>query len=403
MLRRELDVRAVIFSMATTHGSWTSVRGSLRLAITAVSVLVVTMHALSAGAATMVTGVVKDARERPLAGVAVRLESSDAQVIARTTTDTGGRFAFGDVPAGAYTVIAEREGYDAERVTGMASDQEPSTVILTLTPRPVLESVVGTARRLGDPRIMTTPPAIGAPAYEITDQAIQIQPGGENNSLTRVLLQAPGVTQDASSVGGIHIRNQMGNLQYRINGISLPEGTTLFGQSSGLSPRLARSVVLLTGALPAEYGLKTTGLFDVLTKSGAFEEGGYLSMYGGSQGWLQPSFEYGGQRGRLNYFVSGDYLQNNLGISPATPGGAIHDETHQGHAFGYFEYVLDAASKLTAVMGSFVGHFQIPNRPGGVASFTVDGISEFDSTQVNETQLEQNQLAVLAYLKKEVD
>src|SRR5262245_54990426 len=294
MLRPELDVRAVIFSMATTHGSWTSVRGSLHLAITAVSVLVVTVHALSAGAATgMVTGVVKDARERPLSGVAVRLESSDAQVVARTTTDEEGRFAFGDVPAGAYTVIAEREGYDAERVTGVVSDQEPSTVILTLTPRPVLESVVVTARRLGDPRIMTTPPAIGAPVYAITDQAIQLQPGGENNSLTRVLLQAPGVTQDASSVGGIHIRNQMGNLQYRINGISLPEGITLFGQSSGLSPRLAESVTLLTGVLPAEYGLRTRGVLDLQTKRGTQEPGGYAGMYRGSQSGIPPSGQHG--------------------------------------------------------------------------------------------------------------
>jgi hypothetical protein len=109
VLPREQDVRAVIFSMGTIPRSWGSVRGGLYLAITAVSVLFVAVHALSAGAATgMVTGVVNDASERPLAGVAVRLESSDAQIIARTSTDKEGRFVFTDVPAGAYTVFAER-------------------------------------------------------------------------------------------------------------------------------------------------------------------------------------------------------------------------------------------------------------------------------------------------------
>ena len=145
-----------------------------------------------------------------------------------------------------------------------------------------------------------------------------------------MLLQAPGVTQDSSSAGGIHVREQMGNVQYRINGIVLPEGATLFAQGGGLSPRLASSITLLTGALPAEYGLRTTGIFDIQTKSGAFDPGGYVSMYGGSHGWLQPSTEYRGSVGRLNYFVTGDYLENSIGISPATPNGAIHDDTQQG-------------------------------------------------------------------------
>jgi hypothetical protein len=246
--------------------------------------------------------------------------------------------------------------------------------------------MVVTAQRLEGPRILTTPRAIGAPTYAVSDQAIQSQPGGENNALTQVLRQMPGVTQDAASVGGIHVRNQMGNLQYRINGVALPEGITLFGQSGGLSPRLAKSVTLLTGALPAEYGLRTTGIFDIVTKSDALEPGGHVGMYGGSSSWLQPSAEYSGTRGPFSYFVTADYLQNSLGISPATPHGAIHDDTQQGHGFGYFELARTATSTLGAVVGAFVGHFQIPNSPGATPSFTVDGVSSFDSARVAEIQ-----------------
>src|SRR5262249_48854653 len=90
-------------------------------------------------------------------------------------------------------------------------------------------------------------------------------------------------------------------------------------------------------------------------------------------------------------------------IAPGTPGGAIHDDTQQGHGFGYFELVLDATSKLSAIVGSFVGNFQIPNSPGGIAAFSVDGVSSFDSTKVNETQLEQNYFAVVSYRKAEAD
>src|SRR5262249_51214047 len=55
--------------------------------------------------------------------------------------------------------------------------------------------------------------------------------------------------------------------------------------------------------------------------------------------------------------------------------------------------------KLSAVVGSFVGHFQIPNRPGVSPRFTVSSVSEFDSTRVDETQREQSHFAVLSYLR----
>ena len=391
-------VRAVRLGIAARLTACVSSRGVGVCSIGAAALLV----ALAAGPvatafAADVSGILKDALGRPLAGAAVRLEASDGEVLQRTTADQQGRFTFPSVSAGTYAVFAEREGFETGTAIGTVSEEAGWSPDLTLASRQPLDVSVS-AKRLDDPRI-TTPLSIGAPAYEITSRAIQTQPGGENNSLTQVLLQAPGVTQDASSVGGIHVRNEMGNIQYRINGIALPEGSTLFGQSGGLSPRLAESVTLLTGALPAEYGLRTSGVFDLQTKSGALAPGGHVGIYGGSQSWIQPSAEYGGSIGRFNYFVAADYLQNSIGISPATPGGAIHDDTRQGHGFGYFEYVVDATSKVSAVLGTFVGHFQIPDSPGAAPTFVVNGVSQFDSAKIDETQLEQNHFAVLSYRK----
>src|SRR5215471_11588288 len=204
----------------------------------------IALAGVAAGAT--ITGIVRDALKQPLAGAAIRLETRDGQELHRTSSDAQGRFTFTDISAGRYAVFVEREGFEVATATGTVSDEEGWSVELILASRPRLDPMVVTAPRLEDARVLTTPRAIGMPTYEITDKAIQIQPGGANNALTQVLRQAPGVTQDASSVGGIHVRNQMGNLQYRINGVALPEGTTLFGQSGGLSPRLAESVSPLT-------------------------------------------------------------------------------------------------------------------------------------------------------------
>ena len=89
-----------------------------------------------------------------------------------------------------------------------------------------------------------------------------------------------------------------------------------------------------------------------------------------SHSWLQPSGEYRGSVGRFNYYLSGDYLENNIGITSATPDNPIHDQTKQGHAFGYFEYLIDATSKVSAIFGAFVGHFQIPNSRDQVPPFS---------------------------------
>ncbi len=111
------------------------------------------------------------------------------------------------------------------------------------------ETVTVTAARLAAARngIQTQ---TGASTYTVTSQDIQNEPGGDNNLLNSVILQAPGVAQD--SFGQLHIRGEHNGLQYRLNGIILPEGISVFGQT--LDPRLAENVRLITGALPAEYG-----------------------------------------------------------------------------------------------------------------------------------------------------
>ncbi|MFZ0117575.1 MAG: Plug domain-containing protein, partial [Xanthobacteraceae bacterium] len=101
-------------------------------------------------------------------------------------------------------------------------------------------------------------PSLGASTYEISRDTIETQPGGSNTSLEKVLLQAPGVTQDADVQGGIHIRNEHANIAYRFNGIMLQEGVQGFGQV--LESNFIASMALLTGVLPAQYGLRTAGV-----------------------------------------------------------------------------------------------------------------------------------------------
>jgi hypothetical protein len=135
-------------------------------------------------------------------------------------------------------------------------------------------------------------PSLGASTYYFGPEALETIPQGENAPLNQVILQMPAVAQD--SFGQIHVRGEHANVQFRINGVELPEGLSVFGQA--LETRFARSISLLTGALPAQYGFFTAGVLDIQTKTGLTNPGFAISMYGGSFNWLQPSFEYGGTR-----------------------------------------------------------------------------------------------------------
>ena len=260
-----------------------------------------------------------------------------------------------------------------------------------------LAEVDVTAQRLNAAR-NNIEPDLGASTYTLDSQAIEALPGGNQTPLNQIVLQAPGVAQD--SYGQLHIRGEHNGVQYRLNGIILPEGISVFSQS--LSPRLADSVELITGALPAQYGLRTAGIIDLTTKQGSFAEGGEVGIYGGSHGLIEPSFEYGGSIGSFNFFVSGSYTEDGLGIeSPDGRSDPLHDATQQGQGFGYFEDILDASSKVAVILGISRDQFQIPDVSDETSSLglTVLGRTTYPSALLDENQRELTDYGVVSYLR----
>lgn len=261
-----------------------------------------------------------------------------------------------------------------------------------------LATIVVTAQHLNEERSRIDTDT-GATTYKFDSKAIEAEPGGNNAQLNQVLLQLPDAAQD--SFGQLHIRGDHNGLQFRLNGVILPDGISVFGQT--LPPRLISSLKLITGSLPAEYGLRSAGIIDIATKSGALEPGGEVSMYGGSHGTLEPSFNYGGSTGSNTYFVNGDFIRNGLGIeSPDGRGNPIHDHTKQLHGFGYFEHIFGKNDRISVIAGSSDDRFQIPNRSGVQAAdigpgITVNGVSNFLSNGLDENQREITRFATLSW------
>lgn len=243
-------------------------------------------------------------------------------------------------------------------------------------------------------------PSLGATRYDFSKTAISNTPLGENAPLNQVLLRAPGVVQDG--FGQIHVRGDHGSLQYRLDGVQLPEGLALF--SNILSPRFADQLSLITGALPAQYGLRTAGVVDITVKSGTTNPGGEASMMAGSYNWLQPALEYGGRSGNFDYFAVGQYVSNGIGIeNPTSSSLPLHDDTAQWYALTKLTALVDENTRLSFIGGGASARYQIPNVPGQVPNFTVNGISDWNSSILDQRQWEDTYFGIASLQKSYQD
>ena len=223
---------------------------------------------------------------------------------------------------------------------------------------------------------------------------------GSSTPLNQVLLQAPGVVQD--SYGQLHVRGDHDNLQYRINGVIIPEPITGFGQS--IDPRFANQISLLTGALPAEYGYRTAGVIDISTKGADFQNGGSFTTLFGSNGFREAALEYAGTSGDYNFFYSGSVLRDDLGIeNPTSTPDALHDTTTQTHQFAYLSKLIDESSRLSLMVGTSLNKFQIPDVPGQTSVYTLANTAPVSSSDLNSRQDETNTYEVLTYQASPTD
>ncbi len=208
------------------------------------------------------------------------------------------------------------------------------------------------------------------------------------------------------SYGQLHVRGDHSNLQYRINGVIVPEPISGFGQM--LDTRFANQINVLTGALPAQYGYRTAGIVDITTKGASTDEDGEPKAFGGEIGTVlgsnathEVNAQIQGTKDRFSYYLSGVFAENNLGIeNPTGNRNATHDHTTQNKSFGMLSYLLDNDSRVSFMFGTSNGRFQIPTRPGLTPQFTLDGAVPPASEALNANQREKTDFQILTYQQK---
>ena len=285
--------------------------------------------ALTPALAATLNATAKDAAGKGVAGVVVTLRDSKGTRVGQQATNDQGVATFANIAPGHYTVQSDRTTATPGPIPVDVIEARAAVIAFVL-PIDRLSSLVVTATRLREARIALSP-KVGTTVYTLDQELVAEYGAGENTPMNEVLLRLPGVAQDSKASGSLHVRDEHANVQYRINGIQLPEGISGFGQS--VDSRFVDRIDFVTGTLPAQYGLRTAGVVDIETKDGTTAEpGGSVGVLVGGHNAFQPSLELVGSKGPLSYYLTGNFVTNTLGIENPTPTTQRHSRSHRSGA-----------------------------------------------------------------------
>jgi outer membrane receptor protein involved in Fe transport len=248
-----------------------------------------------------------------------------------------------------------------------------------------------TAKKLDKSRNNLSPKT-GGSSYFFANEDIDNLPQGQATPLSQVLARAPSVVQNSQNQ--LHVRGDHANLQYRINGVMLPEVVGNFGQT--LDTHFADNIDFLTGAMPAQYGYRTAGVIDIKTKSGQFDKKNRSEITVGGNATAGFNQQIGGTAGKLDYYINTSYLQNNRGIESTTAARkSNYNDSVQDNVFGYFSYLLDASKRLSLIVSNANNNFEIPNNPNQAAAYDLSAYNiASDSNYLKQTQKESSRFAI---------
>ena len=309
----------------------------------------------------IVHGSVHDEAGHPIPATEVKLLRGTVQVDAHPTDSTG-HFEFEQVPFGKYRLtFTAPDGRMDDREVLIASGD---VLELDVTLPTLEETVTVTAPKREAPR----PASTTSSATQIQREDILALPRGDTASVNDVLATQPGFVFD--SLGQLYVRGNHGNVQFQVDGVPLPESVSgLFGQF--LTPKLVENLEVITGGLPAEYGLRLSAVVNLNSRRPPPEGEGQAELLYGSYNTWTPSAFWGQKLGSVSYMTGGSFTWTNRGIDPPNPATYVWDKSQQGRVFGKVDVDFNDRDHLTTLIAYSHNQFQIPvdptQQPGATA------------------------------------
>lgn len=286
--------------------------------------------------------------------VAFLYEGTTGGLLQKQVLSEKGTFTFHDVPLGSYRIDIQRGEVIVARSFVQVKSAQPIIVNVEKEDALLMDEVVVTSPRYADRRKTATSTIF------TSSEIVSLPTTSPEKRMESILMNTPGVVPDED--GRFHIRGEDAQLQYVIDGIPVTANMTrIYG--SLFDTRLVSSMEIQTGALDAEYGVATSGVVLVNTRSG-FDAPSFLRASGsyGSFNTVSGSLQGGGViGGNLSGLVAVGFSSSDRYLDPISNFDPIHDKGGARHLFAKVDWNGSKDIDLSALFSMNRTEFEIPN------------------------------------------
>ena len=349
-----------------------NLRNLCYVAIVMAAAILFTLPASAQTRIGTIQGTVKDPNGAVVTGAAVTVVQQVTGYKQSAKTDAQGTFRIVNVPFNTYTVHVEGVGFQPADEPIDLESAVPMNLDIALTVSGLADEVdvIESASIEADKTSSDT---------DINQTLIERQPGAApSRGIEAIVASAPGFATDDN--GRLHPRGSESQVQYVIDGVPVTDNLSAIF-STGLDARTLRTVEVLTGGIPAEFGDKLGGVISVNTRSGMeMPTQGGVTISGGSfsTGEIGADFSTHTKRFGLLTNVSSSTSQKLL--DPPTIEN-FRNFGRSGKGFFRLDYRFDDKNSIRGTFLFGGSNFQIPNRVDQQLAGQEQGQHQRDNSQ----------------------
>lgn len=316
-----------------------------------------------------VSGLIHDPQHRPVQGAQVRLRAANSAWTQSLVSDDAGEFRFDAVPLGEYTVTVELAGFAAQEQRLALGSGRDARLHFSLTVAQATETV-----EVKDTSEAVNPESSSTSTLVSRRQIAETPGADQTNSLSMITNYVPGayMVHDQLHIRGGH------QVSWLIDGVPVPNTNIASNVGPQFDPKDIDYLEVQRGGYSAEYGDRTYGVFNVVTRSG-FErdrQAELVTSYG-SFNRTEDQLSFGDHTERFAYYGSISGNRTDLGLETSSP-EVLHDLGAGLSGFTSLTFNKTPSDQLRLVASVRGDHYQVPNDPGQQASGIRDVEDERD-------------------------
>jgi outer membrane receptor for ferrienterochelin and colicin len=302
-----------------------------------------------------IQGTVKDPNGALVLNATVTVSQPVTGYKQTATTDAQGIFRVVNVPFNTYKVHAEAAGFQPDEQNIDLESAVPLNVDLTLS----LETATANVTVTADSASMVESDRTSSDtdiSQAVLERLIGAAP---SRAIENIVASTPGFVTDDN--GRMHPRGSESQVQYVVDGVPITDNTSAIFSTS-IDARTLRTVEVLTGGIPAEFGDKLAGVINVNTRSGL--EGptqSGVSFSGGSFSTGEVGADFATHTRKFGFLTNLSASTSQRYLDPPTLDN-FHNFGRTGKAFFRLDYQFNSKDSVRGTFTFGGSNFQVPNR-----------------------------------------